>query len=26
MSHFNNALKFGLALIPLTILLMIVAG
>lgn len=26
MTHFNNALKFGLALIPLTILLMIVAG
>lgn len=26
MSHFNNALKFGLALIPLTIILMIVAG
>jgi hypothetical protein len=26
MSHFNIALKFGLALIPLTILLMIVAG
>jgi len=26
MSHFNNALKFGLALIPLTIILMIVAS
>jgi len=26
MTHFNNALKFGLTLIPLTILLMIVAG
>ena len=26
MTHFNNALKFGLALIPLTIILMIVAG
>jgi len=26
MIHFNNALKFGLALIPLTILLTIVAG
>lgn len=26
MTHFNNALKFGLALIPLTIILMIVAS
>jgi hypothetical protein len=26
MSHFNNALKFGLVLIPLTIILMVVVG